>query len=124
MEQIPSPEGPDDEPAHEAGGERREQDGGDDAEVEGPRIDRAVQTPGETHHAAPDRRRQTIPPIRRAKAAIGSITNAAVNNVTLSRMCSGLPPLHFARRVPEPFRFEFNVLRLNFGAGHLPLVKS
>ena len=86
VEQIVSPERPDDEAAHEAGGQRGEQDGDHDAQVEGSGIDGAVRPPGEAYHATPDRRRQSIPPSSSAKAAIGSMTNAAVNNVILRRM--------------------------------------
>ncbi len=87
-EQVVAPHGPDDEPAHEAGGEGGEQDGDDDAEIEGPRVDRAARPPGQTYHATPDRRRQSIPPSNSAKAAMGNMTNAAVNNVILSRIVS------------------------------------
>ena len=110
MEQVVSPERPDDEPAHEAGRERGEQDGDDDAEVEGPGIDRAMRAPAEAYHATPDRRRQSIPPSSSAKAAIGNMTNAAVNSVTRSRMVfRSSHARHFAKRVPDRFEPDSDV---------------
>jgi hypothetical protein len=91
LQHVVSPERPDDEPAHEAGGQRREQDSDDDAEVD-----------LSSHHATPDRRRQTIPPISSANAAIGSMTNAAVKSVILSRMASVLPRPSFRKACAGP----------------------
>lgn len=103
LEQVVPPERPDDDAAHEAGGQRGEQDGHDHAEVELAMVGGIMRAPGRAHHATPDRRRQRIPPSSSAKAATGSITNAAVNNVIRSRMAfrSSHTP-HFARRVPHP----------------------
>jgi len=113
-QQIVTPECPDDEPAHEAGGQRGEQDGHDHAEIQVAVVAGAVSAPGEAYHATPDRRRQTIPPINSAKAAIGSMTNAAVKSVILSRMASGPPTPSFRKGCagPTPTESALSIMRL------------
>ena len=102
-QQVVTPHGPDDEAAHEPGGEGGQENGDDRADIERSRVDGAVRAPAESDHAAPESRRHSISPSSRAKAAIGNMTNAAVNNVTLSRMVYGSSrPPHFARHVPDP----------------------
>lgn len=128
LEQVVSPERPHDDSAREPGGERGEQHGDDDAEVELSVLDRPV-GPGETHHAAPERRRQIIPPMSSAKAAIGSMTNAAVNNVTLSRMVfSGPPTPAFRKACAGPAAgestLEFKSLRPSTGTETGGLVRT
>jgi hypothetical protein len=73
-------------PVAELQHQRSEQDGHDNPEVQFSAIHRAARAPNEAHHAAPEMRRHSMPPISSAKAAIGSMTKAVVNNVILSRI--------------------------------------